>query len=282
MRKRVMTDWLKEILEENAVEGIHYVNGSKDTFAIKWVHASNKSYDPDCHGAIFKRWMKKSRKLDKYKSNYSMWKTNFRCAINSLPDVMCLSATDSQFADDDKYKGYKIFQFVDEKLKSQLITKSRNRQNQNRKFKSERKVKYKGLKITLELFYAKACHLDKSGRCSMGDLDSNASSPHESLSPVQTPPQSSELLASSFGYTIRKITFSFVYCFLLGDSHFSRDEEYWTDISAVLSLNEKGDKIKNDYNLNETALSEINQWDENLRDDVYFGGWMYSARTFPM
>ncbi|RDD44680.1 Interferon regulatory factor 2 [Trichoplax sp. H2] len=262
MRKRVMTDWLKEILEENAVEGIHYVNGSKDTFAIKWVHASNKSYDPDCHGAIFKRWMKKSRKLDKYKSNYSMWKTNFRCAINSLPDVMCLSATDSQFADDDKYKGYKIFQFVDEKLKSQLITKSRNRQNQNRKFKSERK----------------ACHLDKSGRCSMGDLDSNASSPHESLSPVQTPPQSSELLASSFGYSVcsnddRHYS---------GDSHFSRDEEYWTDISAVLSLNEKGDKIKNDYNLNETALSEINQWDENLRDDVYFGGWMYSARTFPM
>ncbi|MBN3302583.1 IRF1 factor, partial [Amia calva] len=58
-------------------------------FQIPWKHAARHGWEMDKDACLFKQW---AIHTGKYKSGVNQpdpktWKANFRCAMNSLPDI---------------------------------------------------------------------------------------------------------------------------------------------------------------------------------------------------
>lgn len=121
MRKKPrLSEFIKEKLEKGEIPGLIYTNKDKQIFQIPWKHGAKQNYDIQIDGIIYVEWAKATNKYKKYFDKPNVWKTNFRCAINSLQDVKCLDE------EEDKVNGklrsdkeYRTFQFITpEKKKS--------------------------------------------------------------------------------------------------------------------------------------------------------------------
>ncbi|EDV25547.1 uncharacterized protein TRIADDRAFT_63874 [Trichoplax adhaerens] len=128
MRKKPrLSEFIKEKLEARTIPGLEYIDRDKMVFRIPWKHGAKQGYQIETDGVIYVEWAKVTNKYSKYYNKPNVWKTNFRCAINSLPDVICLD--DEQDKVNGKLrsdKEYRIFQFVSPDRKQ---TKERNCRN---------------------------------------------------------------------------------------------------------------------------------------------------------
>ncbi|KAG2461970.1 IRF2 factor, partial [Polypterus senegalus] len=81
--------WLEEQIRSNKYPGLQWVDESTGTFQIPWKHAARHGWSIDKDASLFRSW---ALHTGKYKPGIDKpdpktWKANFRCALNSLPDV---------------------------------------------------------------------------------------------------------------------------------------------------------------------------------------------------
>ncbi|XP_041929533.1 interferon regulatory factor 2 isoform X2 [Alosa sapidissima] len=84
-----MRPWLEEQINSCKIPGLRWVNKEKRIFQIPWMHAARHGWDVEKDAPLFKNWAIHTGKyqpgLDK--PDPKTWKANFRCAMNSLPDI---------------------------------------------------------------------------------------------------------------------------------------------------------------------------------------------------
>nr|ADZ46234.1 interferon regulatory factor 1 [Protopterus annectens] len=84
-----MRPWLEMQIESNNIPGLVWVNKEQNIFQIPWKHAARHGWDLQKDACIFQRW---AIHTGRYKPGETQpdpktWKANFRCAMNSLPDI---------------------------------------------------------------------------------------------------------------------------------------------------------------------------------------------------
>ncbi|CAH1797277.1 unnamed protein product [Owenia fusiformis] len=106
MERERMRPWLIRIVDSGNMPGVKWVDSAKTKIRISWIHAARHGYEPPKEN-IFKAWAIHSGKYDPQDQDPKKWKANFRCAINTLPDVK-LSLTESQKRGKDAFKVYEL------------------------------------------------------------------------------------------------------------------------------------------------------------------------------
>ncbi|XP_036380472.1 interferon regulatory factor 1b isoform X3 [Megalops cyprinoides] len=84
-----MRPWLEDRIESRSISGLVWVDKEKKMFSIPWKHAARHGWEMDKDASLFMQW---AIHTGKYKPGQSepdpkTWKANFRCAMNSLPDI---------------------------------------------------------------------------------------------------------------------------------------------------------------------------------------------------
>lgn len=127
-----MRPWLESMIESNSVSGLRWVDKEKTTFSIPWKHAARHGWEMDKDACLFQKWAIHTGKYVKgQKCNPKTWKANFRCALNSLPDI-------EEVKDQSVHKGQqamRVFRMLP------VSQKSKDRRRKSSKSKSKRKVK---------------------------------------------------------------------------------------------------------------------------------------------
>ncbi|XP_070220496.1 interferon regulatory factor 2 isoform X2 [Bos mutus] len=84
-----MRPWLEEQINSNMIPGLKWLSKEKKIFQIPWMHAARHGWDVEKDAPLFRNWAIHTGKhqpgIDK--PDPKTWKANFRCAMNSLPDI---------------------------------------------------------------------------------------------------------------------------------------------------------------------------------------------------
>ncbi|KAK7130523.1 hypothetical protein R3I94_015861 [Phoxinus phoxinus] len=84
-----MRPWLEGRIDSNSIAGLVWVNKEEKMFSIPWKHAARHGWEMDKDACLFKQW---AIHTGKFREGHTSpdpktWKANFRCAMNSLPDI---------------------------------------------------------------------------------------------------------------------------------------------------------------------------------------------------
>ncbi|XP_037835161.1 interferon regulatory factor 1b isoform X2 [Kryptolebias marmoratus] len=83
-----MRPWLEKMIESNSIPGLTWVDKDRKIFSIPWKHAARHGWELDKDASLFKEWAIHTGKYSQGQTcDPKTWKANFRCAMNSLPDI---------------------------------------------------------------------------------------------------------------------------------------------------------------------------------------------------
>ncbi|CAN2388676.1 defense response to virus [Pristimantis euphronides] len=84
-----MRPWLEEQINKDCIPGLKWLNKEKKIFQIPWMHAARHGWDVEKDAPLFRNWAVHTGKYQPGvdKPDPKTWKANFRCAMNSLPDI---------------------------------------------------------------------------------------------------------------------------------------------------------------------------------------------------
>ncbi|XP_026183775.1 interferon regulatory factor 1b isoform X1 [Mastacembelus armatus] len=83
-----MRPWLEKMIESKSITGLAWVDKDKTMFSIPWKHAARHGWELDKDACLFKQWAIHTGKYTEGQTcDPKTWKANFRCAMNSLPDI---------------------------------------------------------------------------------------------------------------------------------------------------------------------------------------------------
>ena len=86
-RPERMRDWICRMVDSSRFHGLEWINPEKTIFRVPWIHAKKRGYCKERDAALFREWALHSGKY-RDESDPTVWKINFRCAINGLKDIM--------------------------------------------------------------------------------------------------------------------------------------------------------------------------------------------------
>nr|WDI23424.1 IRF1 [Azumapecten farreri] len=112
IERQKMRPWLMNLLLHENVIGLSWLSKRDRTFRISWRHAARQGWNPDKDADLFEKWARHTGKhMDNDEPDPKRWKANFRCALNSLPDV-------AEVKEQGVRKGqnaFKVYRFLEEK-----------------------------------------------------------------------------------------------------------------------------------------------------------------------
>ncbi|XP_033995980.1 interferon regulatory factor 1b [Trematomus bernacchii] len=88
VKRERMRQWLENQIESCTVSGLNWVDKDSKMFSIPWKHAARHGWEMDKDACLFKKWALHTGKyIEGQACDPKTWKANFRCAMNSLPDI---------------------------------------------------------------------------------------------------------------------------------------------------------------------------------------------------
>ncbi|XP_078086934.1 interferon regulatory factor 1-like isoform X2 [Mustelus asterias] len=84
-----MRPWLELQIDSNAIPGLLWINKEKKMFQIPWKHAARHGWSMETDASLFRNWAIHTGRFRQGidSPEPKTWKANFRCAMNSLPDI---------------------------------------------------------------------------------------------------------------------------------------------------------------------------------------------------
>ena len=82
-----MRDWICRMVDSSRFHGLEWINPEKTIFRVPWIHAKKRGFCKERDAALFREWAIHSGRY-RDESDPTVWKINFRCAINGLKDIM--------------------------------------------------------------------------------------------------------------------------------------------------------------------------------------------------
>ncbi|KAG8001443.1 Interferon regulatory factor 2 [Nibea albiflora] len=101
--------WLEEQIQSGRYPGVSWLDQSARIFQIPWKHAARHGWSIDRDATLFRSWAMHTGRYHpgKDKPDPKTWKANFRCALNSLPDI-CELQEHSRKRGSNAYRVYRI------------------------------------------------------------------------------------------------------------------------------------------------------------------------------
>ena len=86
-----LPEWLKEQVDSGKHKGVYWIDRKEKIFHVPWKHASRNGWE-DGDVSLFKAWAIYTNRYREGvdKARPALWKTNFRCAINSHNSIAFL------------------------------------------------------------------------------------------------------------------------------------------------------------------------------------------------
>ncbi|NP_001083250.1 interferon regulatory factor 1 L homeolog [Xenopus laevis] len=130
-----MRPWLEEQINSNKIPGLSWINKDKMIFQIPWKHAARHGWDINKDACLFRSWAVHTGrfKSGEKETDPKTWKANFRCAMNSLPDI-------KEVKDKSIYKGssaVRVYQMFTPQIKAE------KKERRSKAKCSKSKAKYK-------------------------------------------------------------------------------------------------------------------------------------------
>ncbi|XP_058236043.1 interferon regulatory factor 2a isoform X1 [Hemibagrus wyckioides] len=128
-----MRPWLEEQINSGKIQGLIWVNKEEKIFQIPWIHAARHGWDLDKDAPLFMNWAIHTGKYHPGvdRPDPKTWKANFRCAMNSLPDI-------EEVKDKSMKSGSNAFRMY------RILSPSERAAKKAKKKKMEREAKAKG------------------------------------------------------------------------------------------------------------------------------------------
>lgn len=127
-----MRPWLEQMIDSNKIPGLRWLDKERTMFSISWKHAARHGWELQKDASLFKEWAIHTGKYVEGQScDPKTWKANFRCAMNSLPDI-------EEVKDKSINKGHgavRVFRMLP------VAPKSRDRRSRTAKQRAHAKVK---------------------------------------------------------------------------------------------------------------------------------------------
>ncbi|XP_041048805.1 interferon regulatory factor 1-like [Carcharodon carcharias] len=84
-----MRPWLELQIDSNVIPGLTWINKECKMFQIPWKHAARHGWNMETDASLFRNW---AIHTGRFRQGIDLpepktWKANFRCAMNSLPDI---------------------------------------------------------------------------------------------------------------------------------------------------------------------------------------------------
>ncbi|KAM9817514.1 interferon regulatory factor 2-like [Neosynchiropus ocellatus] len=120
-RRLRMRQWLEEQIDSGCYPGVIWLDQPEKVFQIPWKHAARHGWSLDRDATLFQSWAVHTGRYrpGKDKPDPKTWKANFRCALNSLPDVGELREL-SRKRGSDACRVYKMFPRYERRFWDQL------------------------------------------------------------------------------------------------------------------------------------------------------------------
>ncbi|XP_069754353.1 interferon regulatory factor 1-like isoform X2 [Narcine bancroftii] len=85
-----MRPWLELQIDSNKIPGLSWINKNEQIFQIPWKHAARHGWNLETDACLFRNWAVHTGRFRQgiNKPEPKTWKANFRCAMNSLPDIV--------------------------------------------------------------------------------------------------------------------------------------------------------------------------------------------------
>ncbi|XP_059211824.1 interferon regulatory factor 1a [Centropristis striata] len=101
--------WLEEQIQSGRYPGVSWLDQSARIFQIPWKHAARHGWSIDRDATLFRSWAMHTGRYHpgKDKPDPKTWKANFRCALNSLPDI-CELREHSRKRGSNAYRVYRM------------------------------------------------------------------------------------------------------------------------------------------------------------------------------
>ncbi|XP_038061856.1 uncharacterized protein LOC119732423 [Patiria miniata] len=114
--------WLIRNIEERRIPGLEWLDEAERLVKIPWKHAARHGWTCDKDASLFRAWAIHTKKYDPVsnipKANPKIWKANFRCAINSLPDILEIKGQGKSKGND----AFKIYKLIPKKARRTRTT----------------------------------------------------------------------------------------------------------------------------------------------------------------
>lgn len=149
-----MRPWLEQQIASGKIPGLSWINKEEGIFQIPWKHAARHGWDIEKDACLFRSWAIHTGKfkVGEREPDPKTWKANFRCAMNSLPDI-------KEVRDKSIYKGSSAVR-VYKMLPAQVKMDKKERKSKSPKESKNRPKKKKESSSGDELEEAvKNCHL---------------------------------------------------------------------------------------------------------------------------
>ncbi|XP_078509250.1 interferon regulatory factor 1 isoform X2 [Lissotriton helveticus] len=84
-----MRPWLEIQINSEEIPGLRWVNKDEHIFEIPWKHGARHGWEMKKDACLFEKWAIHTGryKIGEKAPDPKTWKANFRCAMNSLPDI---------------------------------------------------------------------------------------------------------------------------------------------------------------------------------------------------
>lgn len=104
--RMLLREWLQTQADRRSVPGMHWYNGERTMIRLPWKHGSRSGWTiDDCE--LYRAWAQYTGKCSNKVDEPKRWKANFRCALNSLPDVREMKSL-GQTRGKDPFKVYEL------------------------------------------------------------------------------------------------------------------------------------------------------------------------------
>lgn len=116
-----LPEWLREQVDSKKHKGVYWINEKERIFHVPWKHASRNGWE-DGDVSLFKAW---AIYTNRYREGIdrprpALWKTNFRCAINSHNSICFLKDQGQRKGD----KAHRIMKLIDPPKKGRRLLNS--------------------------------------------------------------------------------------------------------------------------------------------------------------
>ncbi|KAF3832448.1 hypothetical protein F7725_026113 [Dissostichus mawsoni] len=101
--------WLEEQIKSGSYPGVSWLDQAAQIFQIPWKHAARHGWSIDRDATLFRSWAMHTGRYHPGKDtpDPKTWKANFRCALNSLPDI-CELREHSRKRGSNAYRVYRM------------------------------------------------------------------------------------------------------------------------------------------------------------------------------
>ncbi|MFT7796177.1 interferon regulatory factor 1-like [Arapaima gigas] len=142
-----MRPWLEQKIDSKSIPGLIWLDKVNKTFVIPWKHAARHGWEMDRDACVFMEWAVHTGKFKPgvNEPDPKTWKANFRCALNSLPDI-------KQLKDKSINKGsqavrvYKMLEEIpkkkDKKSKTSIVKKEKTAEQKAKAHTQKKKDLY--------------------------------------------------------------------------------------------------------------------------------------------